>query len=662
MRAPRGRIVARAGGALLLAVLGAGLALDRLFPPDLSRLHATGTEILDRDGRTLSVLPAPGGVWRLRTTAEDVPPAFLDMLIAAEDRRFWWHPGVDPIALARAAVQWVRAGGRVVSGGSTLTMQAARLLEPRPRRTIGAKLIEIARAVQLEMRFSKREILGIWLTLAPQGGNLEGIRAGALAWFGRPAARLDPAEAALLVAIPRRPAATRPDRHPERARAARDGVLGHRAGPLAGLSAEDRALALAAPVPAWRQPMPRLAPHLARELARDPGETRIATTLSAPLQRATEALAETALETLPERAAIAILVAELATREVRALVGGAWGAEGRAGMLDLTRAVRSPGSALKPLLYAMAFESGAATPHTLVTDLPLRFGSYAPENFDRGFMGRVTVAEALRMSLNLPAVALLEQVGPLRFAAALKAAGAPLRLPSGAMPSLPLALGGGGITLRELAGLYAALGRGGEAALLRLRPDIPLEPPRQVVEARAAAAVAGVLVQPFPGGGPRGVAWKTGTSWGGRDAWALGFDGAHVAGVWVGRPDGTPLPGATGRHLALPVLARVFHLLPPAPLQPLPVRPGPAAAGSEPPDRLRLLFPPPGAVLAEGAGPVTLRAAGGRRPLTFLVGGMPVAGERAKRETLWTPPGPGFYRVTVLDADGAAARAEIRVR
>jgi penicillin-binding protein 1C len=661
MRARRRRILARAGGALLLA-LGAAAALDRLFPPDLSRLRATGTEILDREGRPLAVLPAPGGVWRLRTAAEDVPPALLAMLIAAEDRRFRWHPGVDPIALARAAVQWARAGGRVVSGGSTLTMQAARLLEPRPRRTLGAKLVEIARAVQLEARFSKREILGIWLTLAPQGGNLEGIRAGALAWFGRPAARLDPAEAALLVAIPRRPAATRPDRHPERARAARDSVLGHRAGPLAGLSAEDRALALAAPVPAWRRPMPRLAPHLARELAREPAEARIATTLSAPLQRASEAIAGMALEGLPDRASVAILVAELATREVRALVGGAWGEEGRAGMLDLTRAVRSPGSALKPFLYALAFESGVAAPHTLVSDLPLRFGGYAPENFDRGFAGRLTVAEALRLSLNLPAVALLDQLGPLRFAAALKAAGAPPRLPPGAAPSLPLALGGAGTTLRELAALYAALGTGGVAAPLRLRADAPAEAPRRVVEARAAAAVAGVLVQPFPAGGPRGVAWKTGTSWGGRDAWALGFDAAHVAGVWVGRPDGTPLPGATGRDLALPVLARLFHLLPPAPLPPLPVRPGPAPAGGEAPDRLRLLFPPPGAVLAAGAGPVTLRAAGGRRPLTFLVGGVPIAGERAKRETLWTPPGPGFYRVTVLDAEGAAARAEIRVQ
>ncbi|TDH60511.1 hypothetical protein E2C06_21415, partial [Dankookia rubra] len=211
-----------AGAAAVAAALGL-LALDRLCPPDLSRLRAAGTEILDREGRTLSVLPAPGGTWRLATTAADVPPHLLAMLVAAEDRRFRRHPGVDPLALFRAALQWARAG-RVVSGGSTLTMQAARLLEPRPR-TLRSKAAEVLRALQLEARFSKDEILGIWLTLAPMGGNLEGIRAGSLAWFGRPAARLDPAEAALLVAIPRRPEAMRPDRHPEAARAARDALL-----------------------------------------------------------------------------------------------------------------------------------------------------------------------------------------------------------------------------------------------------------------------------------------------------------------------------------------------------------------------------------------------------------------------------------------------------
>ncbi|RAI60030.1 penicillin-binding protein 1C [Roseicella frigidaeris] len=658
--------------ALVLAlVLALALALDRALPPDLSRFRAVGTEVLDREGRLLSVLPAPGGVWRLRTDVRDVPPELLALLLAAEDRRFRQHPGVDPLALGRAALQWLRAG-RVVSGGSTLTMQAARLLEPRPR-TLRSKAIEILRALQLEARFSKDEILGLWLTLAPMGGNLEGVRAGALAWFGRPAAGLGPAEAALLVAIPRRPEALRPDRHPEAAAAARATLLRRHAPALAGPGPDE-----AGPVPRARLAMPRLAPHLARELAQDPvtrvqgpgsgdhapaadaAAARIVTTLDLPLQRAAEAIAAEALRGLPERATVALLVADLRAHAVRALVGGEFGSARRAGSLDLTRAVRSPGSALKPALYALGFEAGLAGPETLLADLPRRFGGYAPENFDRGFAGRVTVADALRQSLNLPAVALLDALGPIRFAAALKAAGAPPRLPPGADPALPLALGGLGTTLREMTALYAALGDHGRAAPLRLLPG-PEAAARPVFAPSAADLAAAILVQPFPGGGPAGIAWKTGTSWGGRDAWAMGMDAGHVAGVWVGRPDGTPIPGATGARLALPLLARLFERLPPAPRAGLPARPAQAAAGAAL-DRLRLAFPPPGAVLAAAGEPVTLRAAGGRRPLTFLVDGSPLPAEPARREAAWTPPGPGFYRVTVLDAAGEAARAELRVR
>ena len=639
--------------AFLAALLLAPFALDRLFPPNLTRLHSVGVEVQDREGRILSVLPAPGGFWRLATRPEDVSPILLDLLIAAEDRRFYQHPGIDPLALGRAAGQWLRAG-RVVSGGSTITMQAARLLEPRPR-GLRAKAIEIFRAFQLEARFSKREILTIWLTLAPQGGNIEGIRAGALAWFGRPAQRLDAAEAALLIALARRPAALSPDRHAAAARAARDDVLRRRGAAM--LSPEDQALALAAPLPSARLPMPALAPHLARELARQ-GDSPIRSSLGAGLQRASERLANEALARLPERASVALIIADLRTRETRALVGGAFGAENRAGSLDLTRATRSPGSALKPFLYAMAFEQGLVRPDTLLSDLPRRFGAYAPENFDRGFTGRITAAEALRLSLNLPAVALLDGVGPARFAASLRSAGAAPVLPRGVDASLPLALGGAGTTLRDMVGLYALLGDGGRAGGLRFTPGQGAGAP--VLEARAAAAVAGVLVQDFPGGGPRGVAWKTGTSWGGRDAWAFGFDGRHVAGVWVGRPDGTPTPGLTGRDAALPVLAKLFALLPEAPLERATIRADavPAALGSDP---LRLLFPPPGAVLAEGAGPVVLRVAGGRRPLTFLVDGAPIARDAARRDLGWLPPGPGFYRLAIMDAEGALVAADVRV-
>jgi penicillin-binding protein 1C len=638
--------VTRWGIALVLVVgLAAGvLALDRAFPPNLSRLAQSGSEILDRNGRTLALLPAPGGVWRFRTSADDVSPEFLDLLLTVEDRHFYQHPGVNPLSLARAAIQWARAG-KIVSGGSTLTMQAVRLLEPRPR-TLRSKAIEILRALQLEAHMSKREILGVWLTLAPFGGNLEGVRAGSLAWFGVPPAQLDPAEAALLVAIPRRPEALRPDRHPGRARALRDRVL-----------AVYEPAAIGAPVPTHRLPMPRHAPQIVAAL---PPAPRIPTTLDLPLQAALERLADAQLAALPERVSMALLIADARTREVRAIYGGAWGQERRAGALDLTRAVRSPGSALKPFIYALAFQDGITSPDAWLSDLPRHYGGYAPENFDRGFAGRVTAGEALRRSLNLPAVALLDRIGPTRYAAALRAAGVPIRLPPGVEPSLPLALGGGGITLREIAALYAGLATDGAIARLRLAESEPF-PRHPFVEPAFARMVGDVLTQPFPGGGRPGIAWKTGTSWGGRDAWAVGFDAAHVAAVWIGRPDGTPLPGATGRALAVPLLARLFDILPSAPRHAPrdPPRPRTATATAAPSD-LRLLFPPPGAVLSQGD--VVIRAMGGRRPFAFLVDGEKLPAEPFGRETRWTPPSAGFYRLTVLDADGEAARSAVSVK
>jgi penicillin-binding protein 1C len=525
-------------------------------------------------------------------------------------------------------------------------MQAARLLGPRPR-TLRSKLIEIFRALQLEAHFSKRDILAIWMTLAPYGGNLEGVRAGSLAWFGVPPSALEPAQAALLVAIPRRPEALRPDRHAERARRLRDRILHADGGP----------------VPTRRQPMPRHASPMILALGHAP---RIATTLDAGLQEAVERLADARLLHLPSHVSLALLIADVHSRDIRAIVSGGSGhSEARAWALDLTRRLRSPGSALKPFIYAMAFQDGIAGPETRLDDLPRRFGGYAPEDFARSFSGTVTAAQALQQSLNLPAVALLDRVGPLRFAATLKAAGVRLALPHGADPSLPIALGGAGITPRDLAGLYAALATDGRAMALRLTADDPARP-LPFLQPRAAEAIAAVLTHPFPDLGPPGVAWKTGTSWGGRDAWALGFDRDHVAAVWIGRPDGTPMPGATGAGLALPMLARLFGLLPAAPRPappPLPPAREPHIARA---NALRLLFPPPGAVLgAPLSGTparVVLRAMGGQRPLTFLVDGAPLATDPARREAAWRPAAPGFYRLTVLDAAGSAAHANVRVK
>jgi penicillin-binding protein 1C len=630
---------------LLWLLACAGIALDQVFPPDLSRLGAIGTEILDRQDRPLALLPAAGGVWRFRAGTE--PVLLTNLLIAVEDRRFWYHPGVDPIALARAAAQFAR-NGHVVSGGSTLAMQAARLLEPRPR-TLRSKLIEMARAVQLEARYGRHGVLDIWLTLAPFGGNLEGIRAGSLAWFGTPPDALEPAQAALLVAIPRRPERLRPDRHATAAIAVRDRVMA--VGIRAGLFD-----ATATPVPTPRVALPRHAPQLASSLPRAP---RLRTTLDLPLQAALERLGQERLQSLPQRASLALLVADAQAREIRALYPGAWRDQARAGAIDLTLAVRSPGSALKPFIYAMAFADGIAAPDTVVPDLPRRFGGYAPENFDRGFTGSITAADALRRSLNLPAVALLDRVGPLRFAATLRFAGATVRLPRGADPSLPLALGGDGITLRDAAALYAALATDGTGGPLRLLAG-PAAPRPDFLAAGAARTVADVLTRPLPDFGPRGIAWKTGTSWGGRDAWAFGFDSRHVVAVWIGRPDGTPLPGATGTSLALPLLSRVFDLLAKAPRNVMTVQEQHSRKPAFASDALHLLFPPSGAMLSAD-GPVTIRVMGGRRPLTFLVDGAPLPADSIRREAAWVPSGPGFYRLTVLDADGAAVRASVQV-
>lgn len=633
----------------LLAVLLLA-ALDRAYPPDLARLDGPGSAIRDAAGAVLALRPAPGGVWRFPVRTGDVPPFLLRLLVATEDRRFWEHPGVDPLAAARAAMQDMRAG-RAVSGGSTLTMQVARLLEPRPR-TLGAKVAESLRALQLSLRHDKTAVLGMWLSLAPFGGNLVGVEAASRAYFGKPAATLDPAEAALPVALPRRPEALRPDRHPERAQALRDRILAG-AARTGLLTAAEAQAAMAEPVPTRRRPMPGTARTLFADRAGD-----LATTLDRSLQLALEARARDELRRMPPRVSLAVMVADLRSRAVLAATVGDPDSADRAGWLDLSRAVRSPGSALKPFLYALAFEDGIAAPETLLPDGPRRFGGYAPENLGHGFSGQVAAADALRRSLNVPAVALLARYGAQRFAAALRGAG--LALPRDAEASLPVALGGAGLTLRRLMALYAALGTDGRLAPLRLLATEPAAGGAALLSPTAADTVATILTRPFPGGaGPSGIAWKTGTSAGNRDSWAFGFDRDHLVGVWVGRPDGTARPGGAAADIALPILARAFALLPPAPRLAAPLLRASAPAET-PADALSLLFPPPSAIIEEG-GPVQLRAFGGERPLVFLVDGAVLASTPALREARWTPPGPGFYRVTVLDAGGHAAQAAVRV-
>ncbi|PWR22450.1 penicillin-binding protein 1C [Zavarzinia compransoris] len=686
-------------GLLLLA--GTAALLDRLFPLPLSRAEGLSAIVLDAGGQPLRAFQAPDGRWRFEARVADVDPDFIRMLVAYEDRRFYRHPGVDPLALIRAVAQAVGAG-RVVSGASTLTMQTARLLEPRPR-TLGAKLIEMARALQLEWHLSKDEILGIYLTLAPYGGNLEGVRAASLFYFGKEPDLLTAAESALLVALPQSPERRRPDRNLEIARAARDEVLARVAG-YGALSAAAAREAAEERVPVARLPAPFLAPHLAERLhAAAPGRPVITTNISRDLQRALEDLAARTVGQFEATANIAVLVVANDGRRVVASVGSAgYFDRRRAGPIDMTGAVRSPGSALKPFIYGLGFEDLICHPETIVVDRPMHFGGYAPKNFDRIFRGEIKVAEALQLSLNIPAVAVLDLVGPRRFAARLAEAGVALRLPTpGAAPSLPIALGGVGVTLRDLVTLFAALADGGTALPLRDRADEPGGAPVSLLSPSAAWQVAAILRDTpppphlLPGEATatgRHIAYKTGTSYGFRDAWAIGFDADYTIGVWVGRPDGSFSAGRMGRDAAAPLLFASFGMVPPpgpAALRPPPPPPGTLiATQNELPPGLkrlrprrdeagpeiaaleggpRLTTPLAGATIeveraGDGSLPtVPLRVQGGTMPLTFLVNGRPIATSAFRRQAEWQPDGLGAASVTVVDARGRAVSADFRL-
>ena len=443
------------------AVAAGACWIASLGPAPIGEGLAFSTLVVDRDGKLLRPYTTPEGRWRLPATRENVDPRFLTLLLAYEDKRFDSHQGVDPLALGRAVSQLLR-NGRIVSGASTITMQVARLLEPRVERSLTAKLRQMVRAVEIERALSKDEILALYLSLAPYGGNLEGVRAASLAYFGKEPRRLTLGEAAMLVALPQSPEQRRPDRSIDAARNARDRVLDRVA--LAGVVPLDEiARAKQEPVPDGRKPMPMLAPHAADAVvAAAPQRSLHRLTIEATLQRNLEELARERARALGPDISIAILAVDHATGEVLARVASAdYFDSRRAGQVDMTSAVRSPGSTLKPFIYGLGFEDGLIHPDTLVEDRPVRFGGYAPENFDLTFQGTVTVRRALQLSLNVPAVAVLDKIGSSRFAARLEQAGGSLVLPPGEAPGLAMGLGGVGVKLSDLVTLFAGLARQG---------------------------------------------------------------------------------------------------------------------------------------------------------------------------------------------------------
>jgi len=648
----------------------------------LPSLHIeTSVQVLDRKGVLLRAYTVADGRWRLAVDLDDVDPRYIDMLLTYEDRRFYDHAGVDPRSMARALWQ-AATSGRIVSGGSTLTMQVARLLEEGTTGEVDGKLRQMRVALALERRLSKDQILSLYLQLAPFGGNLEGVRAASLSYFGKEPRRLTPAESALLVAIPQSPETRRPDRAADRAEAARDRVLA-RAVRFDLIDADEAKAALSEHVPGTRQPFPAYAPHLAdRARAEDPTRATHDLTIDLDLQKKLEKLALQSVQGRGDQLQIAIVVADHASGEILASVGSAaFTADARQGYVDMTTALRSPGSTLKPLVYGLAFDQGLAHPETMIDDRPMVFGTYAPQNFDKLFHGEIRLREALQMSLNIPAVALTDALGPAKLLSALGKAGVAYKIP-GDQPGLAVALGGVGVTLQDMVQLYAAMARGGVALPLTWRKDGERPEGQRLISAVAAWEVGDILagLAPPPGAPSNRLAYKTGTSYGHRDAWAIGFDGKHVIGVWMGRADGTPVPGAFGADVAAPVLFQAFNRLkrkldpqPAAPAstllvsnaelpQPLQRFRSRSAAFEAAADAPAVAFPPDGAEVELLSAGLKVRVTGGTAPFTWLADGVPVIVASEEREAMLALPGAGFVTLSVIDAEGRSARSQVRVR
>lgn len=638
---------------------------------------ATSVEVRDRNGDLLRPYTVADGRWRMAVGLDAVDPDYLAMLVRYEDKRFYEHGGVDLIAMLRSAGLALRHG-EVVSGGSTLTMQVARLLEDGTTGKWSGKLRQIRVAWALEQDLSKDDILTLYLNRAPFGGNIEGVRAASYAYFNRPPRQLTPAQEALLVALPQSPEARRPDRNPQAATLARNRVLSRmkEAGILDTATVSAAVLHDVSPI---RHPFPAIAPHLADRVAVQNVTVQVHDlTLDRALQLSLESLAAQAVAGRSDRLQAAIVVADHQSGEILASVGSAgFAADGRGGFLDLTQAVRSPGSTLKPLVYGLGFDRGMIHPETLIADQPTNFDGYAPQNFDGLYRGELRVRSALQQSLNIPVVSVTEALGPYHLIAAMRRAGADPQIPGGT-PGLAVALGGVGVTLTELVQTYGGIANGGTAIDLRWQDSPTLGfAPQQIMGDVAAWQIADILLEvPRPVGVQgKGIAFKTGTSYGHRDAWAIGFDGRHVIGVWMGRADGTPVPGVFGGDLAGPIMFAAFArtksqidpisppppatlLLPtaqlPAPLQRFLGR-GVTTALTGP----QIAFPPDGAVLM--GSDLVLKVREGQAPFTWLANGIPV-GTTQRRDLPLDDLGMGFSALTVIDATGKSDRAQIELR
>lgn len=537
---------------LLLILIVTFNTIDQLAPVDLSA-RTTTVMVTDRNGEPLRAFADDQGIWRYPTNTEQVSENYLTALLTFEDSHYFSHPGINPFSLTRALGQWLTTGD-IVSGGSTLTMQVARL---RYGQTpgLGGKLVQMWRALQLEWHYSKTDILDYYLNHAPFGGAIEGVEAASRSYFGHSAALLTDAQAALLAGLPQAPSYYRPDRHPDRATYQRNKVLKRQ------LTAQTLSLAayesaLLEPVQVQRIERPLQAPLLARHLRQQqPNVGLITTTIDRQVQQPLRQLTGHYAQQLPPNASLAAVVMRHGDGHVLGYVGSAdFSDNQRFAHVDMVQASRSPGSTLKPFIYGQALDEGIIHSESLLMDVPLIFADYQPSNFDRGFSGPVSVSQALKQSLNLPAVQVLEQIGPARFYSHLANAGLTLQLPTQAKPSLAIALGGTATNLLALTQAYSAFANAGLAITPVLTMGIQTNQ-RRMLSPEAAWVVRNMMQD-------NQVAIKTGTSAGYRDTWAMAVTPYYTIGVWIGMPDNQAMSGYYGGIAAKPLAQAIANQLP----------------------------------------------------------------------------------------------------
>ncbi len=565
-------IVVLSSSASVLSALLLFFALDFIMPFPVETLRREPTAVItDKDGRPLRFFLPADKRWRFPVKLAEVSPRLVEAVIASEDRWFRSHPGVNPLALIRALYSNLKEG-RVVSGASTIPMQIARMSDPKPR-NIFSKALEAFRALQLKRIFNDDELLEIYLNLAPYGGNIEGVGAASYFYFGKNPRALTPGEVALLTALPRSPAAFDPVRNPKDSERERNKVLGQLAvrGVISpGEAAEGRK----EPVPRTRKPQPFSAPHFSEFVYRNVSKGgSLRSALDPSIQKIAEEVARRHIGLLRSDGIdnLAIVVVENETRKLRAMVGSAdYFDKEHSGQVNYTLARRSPGSALKPFLYAMALDEGIAVPGTYVLDVPTDFSGYVAENYDSKYRGKITLENALILSLNAPAVRMLSQVGLKDFHDLLLGAGlSTLDRPSGKY-GLPLILGAGEVRLLDLTNLYATLAvGGGHGPVVVAEEGAHESPPAELFSPEASYLITEILTGLKRPDMPANtwaltedvpeVAWKTGTSYGHRDAWSLGFSSKYTVGVWVGNPDGRGQKGISGSEHAAPILFDVFR-------------------------------------------------------------------------------------------------------